>query len=107
MTAITRVTQLRPHPHVHADDLEGDAEVTIKGWLIDEAGINKDLVGKLLLEEFSRPLIVNAGKRDALVAAFGDDVEALRGKKVILFPTTAQFQGKTVPSVGMRIPKGQ
>jgi hypothetical protein len=105
MSVITKVSQLRPHPHIHADDLDGDTPVTIKGWIFGEAGMEKQVLGKLILEEFDRHLIVNAGKRDALIAAFGDDVEAIKGKKVVLFPTTTSFAGKTVPAVGMRVPK--
>lgn len=105
MSTITKVSQLRPHPHIHADDLDGDTEVTIKGWIFGEAGMEKQVLGKLILEEFDRHLIVNASKRDALIAAFGDDVEAIKGKKVILFPTTAIYAGKNVPSVGLKIKK--
>jgi len=72
-----------------------------------EAGVKKEIVGKLLFEEFERPMIVNATKRDALIAVFGDDIEALRGKKVTLFPASSTFEGKPVPAIGMKIPKAK
>ena len=102
---IKRISQLRPHPHIHADDLDGDTVATIKGWVFGEAGIDKEVLGKLVLEEFDRHLIVNASKRDALIAAFGDDVEAMKGQQIVLFPATATYAGKTVPAVGIKVPK--
>lgn len=102
---ITRISQLRPHPHIHADDLDGETPATIKGWVFGEAGIDKEVLGKLVLEEYDRHLIINATKRDALIAAFGDDVEAMKGKRILLFPATATYAGQTVPAVGIRIPK--
>ena len=51
-----------------------------------------------------RGLVLNRVNNRAIRAAYGDAVDGWIGKIIVLFPTTAEFRGKTGPALRVRIP---
>ena len=49
-------------------------------------------------------LPLNKTNNRVLRGAFGDPVDGWAGKIIVLFPTTADFRGKMVPGLRVRIP---
>ena len=51
-----------------------------------------------------RGLLLNKTNHRTLSGAFGDNMEAWVGKIIVMFPTMADFRGKMVPALRVRIP---
>lgn len=94
---------LCPAPNLEAADLNGAEKlVTIKSVgfkLVGEAKVNK---GVIHLEEFDRPLVLNRTNLKRTIAMHGNDTDAWIGKKITLYPSETDFQGKTVPCIRVR-----
>lgn len=76
--------------------------------------VEKEMVGNegerrskavLYFEEDPKGLVFNSTNWDTVEAAYGLDVEAWIGKRVILYGTEVQFKNQTVPGIRIRIPK--
>ena len=48
--------------------------------------------------------MLNRTNNRTLRGAFGDDVDGWKGKIIVLFPTQADFRGRMVPALRVRIP---
>ena len=51
-----------------------------------------------------RGLVLNRVNNRTIRAAYGDPVNGWVGKIIVLFPTTAEFRGKIIPALRVRIP---
>jgi hypothetical protein len=48
--------------------------------------------------------VLNKTNADVIAYTFGDDTDHWVGRKIVLFATRTQFQGKLVPCVRVRVP---
>lgn len=52
----------------------------------------------------TKGLCLNNTNIDVLIDAYGDDIDAMAGKPIILFRTTCSFKGQVVPALRLRKP---
>ena len=48
--------------------------------------------------------MLNKTNNRTSAGAFGDDCDGWKGKIIVVFPTTAEFRGRMVPALRVRIP---
>lgn len=57
--------------------------------------------------EDKRGLVLNQTNGNMIKSLFGDDSERCTGKKIVLFQSNTEMQGRTVPCIRVRAPKEQ
>lgn len=89
-----------------AADLKSERKLRIKDVSVEQIGTGADQQEKLVVwfhnEDQGLPL--NRTNNRILRDAFGDDVAGWAGQAVVVFPTTADFRGRLVPAIRVRIP---
>ena len=92
---------------LRASDLEGKThKVVISGTSQEEMVDDKGKVNYkicLSFERKERSLLLNKTNAGILADGLGDDEEAWEGKTIIMYPTTCEFQGSTVPCIRVRL----
>ena len=87
---------------IKADDLKGKSvKVIIEKVEVEEVGGDHKAV--VYFEGKEKSLVLNATNARCLSAGFGDDEQKWRGNEIIMFPTTTEYSGKTVPCIRVRI----
>ena len=89
-----------------AAGVQAEKKLRIKEASVEEIGVGQDKEKKLVLsfDNDPRRLVLNKTNIRILQAAFGDDCAGWKGKIIFVFPTTAEFQGRMVPALRVRIP---
>lgn len=89
-----------------ADDLPAEKKFKIKSVTEEEVGVGKDKEKKLVIwfTNDSHGLVLNKTNNRTLRGAFGDTCDSWAGKVIVVFPTTAEFQGRMKPALRVRIP---
>jgi hypothetical protein len=92
--------------YLKAADLKSDSKFRIKNATKEIVGTGDKKEVKLVIwfTNEERGLVLNKTNRTILQDAFGDDTADWAGKVIIVYPTTTDFQGKTVPALRVRIP---
>jgi hypothetical protein len=85
-----------------AAETQDAKKLKIKGVTEEEVGQEKKLV--VWFDNDRHGLILNKTNNRILRAAFGDDCAGWKGKIIVVFPTTTEFQGRMVPALRVRIP---
>jgi hypothetical protein len=87
-----------------AADVEAPKKLRIKD--VTEEEMPKDKKKKLVVWFDNDPhgLVLNKTNNRILRAAFGDDCAGWKGKIIVVYPTTGEFQGRLVPALRVRIP---
>ena len=95
--------------YLKAEDIKQGQEVTLTIDRIEQEQISRDdgseqqkLVCYFRGKE--KGLVLNNTNIDVLIDTYGDDTDALAGKTIVLYRTTAQFKGQTVPALRLRAP---
>lgn len=98
-----QATNLCPSPHLEAADLCGkDNVVTIEKVGFSLVGQEKVNKGVVKFVEFDRSMVINRTNLKRVIAMHGTDTDEWIGKKVTLYPSETDFQGKTVPCIRVR-----
>jgi hypothetical protein len=98
-----QANKLCPAPNLEAADLCGEPKiVTIKDVGFKVVGEAKVEKGAVYFKEFDRPLIVNRTNIKRIIALHGTDTDLWKEKRVELYPSEADFAGKTVPCIRVR-----
>jgi hypothetical protein len=101
-----QANQLCPSPHLEAADLCGKEKVvTMKSVgfkVVGEAKVNK---GVIEFEEFDRGMVLNRTNLKRVIELHGTETDDWTGKKITLYPSETDFQGKTVPCLRVRAKK--
>ncbi len=100
---------LCPSPHIEAADLGGkDKVVTIQRVDFHDVGDEKERKGVVYFEEFKRALVLNRTNLKRIVALYGHETDEWAGKRITLYPSEADFGGRTVPCLRVReeVPQG-
>lgn len=96
-------TKLCPAPHIEAAELGGkDVEVTITKVGFSEVGEEKVNKGVIYFEEFDRGFVVNRTNIKRIIAQHGAETDDWPGKKLTLYPSETDYQGRTVPCIRVR-----
>ncbi len=89
--------------YLRASDIDGELKLTIKSCGEELVGEERKLVTSF--EEIDQDLSLNKKNNETITEEFSYETESWIGKKIILFKTTTNFQGKTVPAIRVRIDK--
>lgn len=96
-------TKLCPSPHIEAAELNGaDKVVTIKKVGFSEVGEEKVNKGVIYYEEFDRGMVINRTNVKRIIAMLGNETDEWVGKKIALYPSETDWQGRTVPCIRVR-----
>jgi hypothetical protein len=88
---------------LYACDLP-EAEVAVE--IVDVMGVTLEQKPRmaLLFKDIGKPLVLNIGNQQTIVALYGADWESWIGKHLVLYTTTTEFAGKTVPCIRIKAP---
>ena len=90
-----------PSDYLKAGDLNGqDAEVVIAGIQMKDVGDDHKPV--LSFQGKDQGLVLNKTNANNITSIYGDNTDNWMGKPIVLFPTTTDFGGKTVPCIRVR-----
>ena len=102
------LTELYPSKWLKAADLEGQPRlVTIEALKLEAVEDGKPPKPVLALRGLTQGLVLNKTNGRAIAAFLGDDTAAWAGKKIVMYPAQADFQGRTVDCIRVRQPKPQ
>jgi hypothetical protein len=89
--------------YLNAGDLVSEKALRIKTVTVETMprGEQKPV---LWFTNHQKGLILNKTNNRTLRGSFGDDMEQWSGKVIVVYPTTADFGGKTVGALRVRIP---
>ena len=97
-----KATELCPSPHIAADDLDGDTQVTIDRVDFHEVGDEREKKGVLYFREFVRAMVLNRTNLTRIIAQHGNDTDTWTGKQITLYPSETDYGGKTVACIRVR-----
>jgi hypothetical protein len=92
---------------LRASDLEGKthrvviSNTEIEEFKDDDGNVNQKIC--LSFEKKERSLLLNKTNARALAEGLGDEEDEWIGKTIIMYPTTCEFQGSTVPCIRVRL----
>jgi len=98
-----RIRDLFPSRYLKAEDL-GAREVEVEITAVKVEDVNNETKAVLYSNGSKKGLVLNKTNADVIAYSLGDDSDLWIGKKIVLFPTRTQFQGKLVPCVRVRVP---
>jgi hypothetical protein len=87
-----------------AADLAAEKKLRIKNVTEEQIGTDKDKELVVWFTNDKRGLVLNRTNNRIIRGAFGDPVAGWTGKIIVLFPTQADFRGRMVPALRVRIP---
>jgi hypothetical protein len=89
-----------------AEDVTTEKKLRIKSVTEEEIGLGAEKEKKLVVwfTNDERGLVLNRINNRTLRSAFGDAVDGWTNKIIMLFPTQADFRGRMVPALRVRIP---
>jgi hypothetical protein len=103
-----KLTEAFPSKWLKAADLDGQPRlVTIEGVKLEAVEEGKPAKPVIVLRGMTQGLVLNKTNGNTLAAFLGDDTDTWTGKKIVLYPTQAEFQGKLVDCIRVRAPKPQ
>ena len=91
---------------LRAEDVPQEKTLRIKTATEEVIGMGADREQKLVLwfTNTEKGLVLNRTNNRAIRAAYGDPVDGWAGKPVVVFQTQADFRGRLVPALRVRIP---
>lgn len=105
-----KVSQMIESKYLKKDDFEQDQVCTIKG--IKQENVGRDdqpeMRWTLYFNEYAKAMVLNITTIRVLEAAFGDESDDWKGKKVMVYvDPNVSFQGRVVGGLRLRPPKKQ
>ena len=101
-----RTSEAFPSNYLAASDLrDQEATVSIKDVAIEEVGRDKDRKPVLYFKGKEKGLILNRTNANTIEAVFGDEMDDWIGAEIILYPTMAEFGGKQVAAIRVKMPR--
>jgi hypothetical protein len=98
-----RISSAFPSKYVKAADLQGkQATVVISHVTMEMIGDDERPI--LYFGGKEKGLVLNKTNANTIANVFGDDTEDWRGGEIVLFETTVDFQGKSMPAIRCRVP---
>jgi hypothetical protein len=92
--------------YLRAEDLTQEKTLRIKTVTEEMVGIGSDQEKKLVVwfTNSAKGLALNRTNNRTIRSAYGDDTTGWLGKLIVVFPTQADFRGRLVPALRVRIP---
>lgn len=92
-----------PSNYVKASDLQGrEIEVAMTVVAVEEIG--GDRLPVLYFQGAEKGLVLNKTNATNISLIYGQDTDRWAGQRVVLYPATTDFQGRTVPCIRVRGP---
>jgi arabinogalactan endo-1,4-beta-galactosidase len=89
-----------PEKYLKCESLQGKKlKLLISHVSIETMGADTKPV--LYFEGKDKGLVLNKTKSSALASAYGRETDNWRGKEVVISPSTAMMEGKSVPSINL------
>jgi hypothetical protein len=100
-----RISEAFPSKYLEGKTLEGDLSLTIKHVEMETVGQGDDVDTKpvVYFDEVNKGLILNKTNANTVSHLHGDDTEDWIGKRITIFPTEVDFQGKQVMAIRVRL----
>ncbi len=103
-----KLNEAFPSKWLKATDLDGQPRlVTIESVKLEAVEEGKPAKPVIALRGMTQGLVLNKTNGNILAAFLSDDTDTWTGKKIVLYPTQAEFQGKLVDCIRVRAPKPQ
>ena len=92
--------------YLRAEDVAQEKILRIKKVTEELVGVGADQQKKLVLSfsNGSKGLVLNRTNNRTIRGAYGDDTADWSGKPIAVFQTQADFRGRSVPALRVRIP---
>ena len=88
--------------HLKCADLKGkEVSLTIASVSLEKVGDDTKLVA--YFNGTDRDLVLNKTNANCISQMYGDETDMWVGKKIILLPSQAEFGGKTVPAIRIKL----
>ena len=101
-----KLTDAFPSKWLKAADLDGEPRlVTIESVKLEAVEEGKPAKPVVALRGMTQGLVLNKTNGNVLAGFCGDDTDLWPGKKIVLFPTQAEFQGRMVDCIRVRASK--
>jgi len=100
------IDQAFPTKFVSAADLRGrEVEKAIKNVAFENIGMNStEQKPVVYFDDTQKGLVLNKTNAFRIKGLYGSETGAWIGKKIILYPSETDFQGKTVPCIRVKGP---
>ena len=102
-----RISEAFPSKYLKATDLQ-DRPVTLEISHVAEVDVgtasDPQVKPVLYFKGKDKGLVLNKTNASTIASKYGDECDDWTGHLVEIFPTTTQFQGKTVECIRVRIP---
>jgi hypothetical protein len=100
-----RISEAFPSKYLEGKTLDGDLSLTIKHVEMETVGQGDDVDTKpvVYFNEVNKGLILNKTNANTVSHLHGDDTEDWIGKRITIFPTEVDFQGKQVMAIRVRL----
>ncbi len=103
-----KLTEAFPSKWLKAADLDGEPRlVTIESVRLEAVEEGKPAKPVVILRGMTQGLVLNKTNGNTIAGFLGDDTDTWTGKKIVLFPTQAEFQGRMTDCIRVRAPKPQ
>jgi hypothetical protein len=92
--------------YLRAEDVRQDRLLRIKGATEETVGQGADQEKKLVVwfTNDQRGLVLNRTNNRTIRGAYGDDTSGWAGQLIVVFQTPADYRGRMVPALRVRIP---
>jgi hypothetical protein len=92
-----RMSSVLTSKYLKHADLDGKSaiRVTIKAVELETMGRSNEEAAVLYFHEVERGLVLNRTINKTIVGFYGDETDEWIGKPLVLFPSTADFNGET------------
>ncbi len=99
-----KISNAFPSNYLRAADFEAPAKLVMTKVEIEPVadGEHKPI---LYFQGKDKGMVLNKINSNTISDAYGDDTEDWMGKELVLYATTTDYQGKTVPCIRVRKPK--
>ena len=102
-----KIAELFPTKWLKAADFNGQA------WMLTIESITIRLIERdkkkpvIMFQGQKKGLVLNKTNGNTIASFLGEDTDDWIGKKIVLYPTQADFQGRVVACIRVRAPKKQ
>lgn len=103
-----KLTEAFPSKWLKAADLNGQPRlVTIENVKLESVEADKPAKPVVALRGMTQGLVLNKTNGNSIASFLGDDTDHWTGKKIVLYPAQAEFQGRMTDCIRVRQPKPQ
>ncbi len=102
-----KISEAYPSKTLKADDIQEDTTYTIREVQMEKLGSGDDADTKpvVYFEEVEKGFVLNKTNASTIEKLHGDDTDDWIGKKITLFATEVDFQGRQTMAIRVRMRK--